>query len=230
MISEREKLEFESLPEFIREPYSSVRESYIPPAAPPKTYSRDAEWDEPVAPKSVTRERERERDHAPKTAALEALWPGVNQDFLHDSKKSPSFYLTLGFMAGAIVSLIGVWGYAMVNHTVTTALGGDKKIVVAGQPSATAAAQAVAGSALTTTASGGNEVITPSYSEWEVKSGDTLAAIALAAYKRVSPRLLDEICKANGMRSANVLSLGQKLVLPQYRPQTSIATGQGQIQ
>ena len=100
MISEREKLEFESLPEFIREPYSSVRESYIPPAAPaktytpppqPKSYSRDIEWDEPVAPKS---------------AALEALWPGVNQDFLHDSKKSPSFYLTLGFMAGAIISSI----------------------------------------------------------------------------------------------------------------------------
>jgi LysM repeat protein len=218
VISEREKLEFESLPEFIREPYSSVRESYIPPAAAPApvktTYVRDAEWDEPVAPKS---------------AALEALWPGVQQDFLHDSKKSPSFYLTLGFMAGAIVSLIGVWGYAIVSHTVIATTDSSKKIVVAGQPAEGGNVAAVAGASPTTTNVGGNEVVTPAYPEWEVKSGDTLAAIALASYKRVSPRLLDEICKANGMRSANVLNLGQKLVLPQYRPQTSIA-GQGQIQ
>jgi LysM repeat protein len=224
VISEREKLEFDSLPEFIREPYSSVRESYIPPAPPknysptpppaPKSYSRDAEWDEPVAPKS---------------AALEALWPGVNQDFLHDSKKSPSFYLTLGFMAGAVISLIGVWGYSIVSHTVIAANDSSKKIVVAGQPSESGTAGAAAAATPTTTNVGGSEVVTPAYAEWEVKTGDTLAAIALSAYKRVSPRLLDEICKANNMRSANVLSLGQKLVLPQYRPQTSIA-GQGQIQ
>jgi LysM repeat protein len=217
-------LEFDSLPEFIREPYSSVRESYIPPAPPknytptpppaPKSYSRDAEWDEPVAPKS---------------AALEALWPGVNQDFLHDSKKSPSFYLTLGFMAGAVISLIGVWGYSIVSHTVIAANDASKKIVVAGQPSESGTAGAMAAATPTTTNVGGSEVVTPAYAEWEVKTGDTLAAIALSAYKRVSPRLLDEICKANTMRSANVLSLGQKLVLPQYRPQTSIA-GQGQIQ
>ncbi|HEY9867987.1 MAG TPA: LysM domain-containing protein, partial [Candidatus Obscuribacterales bacterium] len=78
---------------------------------------------------------------------------------------------------------------------------------------------------------GGSEVIVPAYPTYEVKSGDTLAAIAIKAYRKVSPRLLDEICRANGMRNANVLSLGQRLVLPEYRPQSSqIAAGAGSVQ
>ncbi len=48
----------------------------------------------------------------------------------------------------------------------------------------------------------------------EVQSGDTLAVIARRNCKHASPRLLDEICRANGMRNANVLSLGQKITLP----------------
>ena len=233
MISEREKLEFDSLPEFVREPYTSARESYIPPAPSPavpasskpiashpkstptmisKAYARDIEWDEPVAPKS---------------AELDTLWPGVGHDFLHDQKKAPSFYLTLGFMAGAIVSLVGVWCYALFNHGPVTVDAGGKKIVVAGQPSVTSIGST---SEVSATSSGGSgDAITPAYPEYEVKTGDTLAAIALHAYHRASPRLLDEICRANDMKSANVLNLGQKLILPVYRPQTSLA-GTAQIQ
>jgi LysM repeat protein len=68
-------------------------------------------------------------------------------------------------------------------------------------------------------ASVSEEAITPAEPTYEVQSGDTLAAIALRNYKRVSPRLLDEICLANNMKNANVLSLGQKIVLPVYHPQ-----------
>jgi LysM repeat protein len=69
------------------------------------------------------------------------------------------------------------------------------------------------------------DVIMPTTPTYEVKTGDTLAGIALIAYKRASPRLLDEICRANNMRNANVLSLGQKLVLPEYRPQQVASMG-----
>jgi nucleoid-associated protein YgaU len=64
----------------------------------------------------------------------------------------------------------------------------------------------------------------------QVQAGDTLAAIAMRNYKRVSPRLLDEICKANNMRNANVLSLGQKLTLPSYNTQPTQIAGAGQVQ
>jgi hypothetical protein len=46
----------------------------------------------------------------------------------------------------------------------------------------------------------------------------------------VSPRLLDEICKSNNLRNANVLSLGQKLNLPEYHTQTAQIAGAGQVQ
>jgi nucleoid-associated protein YgaU len=59
--------------------------------------------------------------------------------------------------------------------------------------------------------------------------GDTLAGIALKNYKKVSPRLLDQICRANNMRNANVLSLGQKLTLPEYKAQTTQATQATQV-
>ena len=62
-------------------------------------------------------------------------------------------------------------------------------------------------------------------------TGDTLAAIALREYKRVSPRLLDEICRNNGLKNANFLNLGQKINLPNYQAQpTQMAvTPQGQV-
>ena len=56
----------------------------------------------------------------------------------------------------------------------------------------------------------------PLVATYEVQEGDTLAAIALSNYKHVSPRLLDEICKANNLTDANVLNTSQKLTLPEY--------------
>ena len=70
-------------------------------------------------------------------------------------------------------------------------------------------------------AAAGGDLIIPLATTYEVQSGDTLAVIALRNYKHASPRLLDEICRANGMRNANVLSLGQKITLPEYHRQTS---------
>ena len=218
---ERERLEFDSLPEFIRESYSAARESYAPS----------------TAARGLNPATRRDDALQAKTAELEALWPGVNHDFLAPSKRSPSFYLTLGFMAGAVVSLVGIWGYSLFSHgaSATASADGAKKIVVAGAHgtfgvNAQIASERGQASTRSPVVSSG-EVITPLYASYEVKTGDTLAAIALRAYKRVSPRLLDEICKANGMRSANVLNLGQKITLPEYHPQSSqIASGAAQLQ
>lgn len=227
MISEREKLEYESLPEFVREPRVTPRDSYAagkataPQQATKTTSPYTAEFEKPL----------------PKAAELEVLWPGVGADFVHSSRRGPSFYLMLGFMGGAVASLIAVFGFSVVTGMVAHSPA-DRGIVVAqGNTSSTSQMRsgfATAGGTNNaqpstqpgvTTISGAADVVMPSVPTYEVKTGDTLAGIALQTYKRATPRLLDEICRANGMRNANVLSLGQKLVLPEYHPQQVANTG-----
>lgn len=218
MLGEREKLEFDSLPEFIREPYSSVRESYASSTPQRRSYTEEKpKMEEPSLPKS---------------AELEALWPGVHHEFLQPSKRSPVVFLAAGFVSGVVVTLLGCFMFSNLTHggLPSIAHGAGKKIVVAGESGSSHKGATGAPDAATNNA-GSGELVVPLYASYEVKTGDTLAGIALQAYKRASPRLLDEICKANHMRSANVLSLGQKLVLPEYRPLTSqVAASAGPTQ
>jgi len=219
MISEREKMEFESLPEFVREPYSPTREPYAAPSSVKRGSIEPKIPKRPLFEESV--EEKAESFTLPKSAELEALWPGVNHhDFLHSPRKTPSFYLTIGFMSGAVVALIVCWAYSgLFQGALSSFKSLDKKVVVAGEHSGNAREQHAAVSNRPTP-SGNGELIVPMYPTYEVREGDTLAGIALQAYKRVSPRLLDEICRANDMRSAHVLNLGQKIILPEYRLQS----------
>ncbi|MBX9686587.1 MAG: LysM peptidoglycan-binding domain-containing protein [Candidatus Obscuribacterales bacterium] len=220
MLSEQEKLDFDSVPEYVREPRSS-RDSYVSKAC----YLEDES--EPHA----------------KSAEIETLWPGVSADFLHGNahKKQPSHYWGLGFVSGitATVLLAGLvyGGIQMFSHQ---GQQGAAQIVVSNGKGVDAnharnGFSTSSGAAVVTTrvatAAGDPETLVPLFSSYTVRTGDTLASIALQAYKRATPRLLDEICRANGMRNANVLSLGQTLNLPQYRPQArQIASGASGIQ
>ncbi|MBX9877313.1 MAG: LysM peptidoglycan-binding domain-containing protein [Candidatus Obscuribacterales bacterium] len=254
--TEREKLDFDSLPEFIREPYTSVKNSYTTaPARSERFYERYREDDS-----QLVKPNEYAASYPPtygesslgtKSAELETLWPGHHQndmhhnEFLPPAKRSASMYLTVGFMAGAVVSLIVVWAISLFNHaeapTVaqsTPSTPASKKIVVAtttnraatpapavapklptialptisvSKPTTPAVAQKPAEDVIP-------ELIIPTQATYTVQNGDTLAGIVYKTYKRVSPRLLDTICKHNGMRSADVLELGQTLKLPHYRP------------
>ena len=219
LVNEQENLDFDSVPEYVREPRSS-RDSYV---------SKACYVDDEAEP------------HA-KSAEIETLWTGISADFLHGTSpnKQPSFYWGMGFFSGIVASVLSVgviYGASQLfaQHTEKTA----PQIVVASGKGAPVnqvkgALTTVTGAAVVTTrlsTSGDPEVISPLYSTYTVKTGDTLASIAVQAYKRATPRLLDSICKANTMRNANVLSLGQTLNLPQYRPQSrQIACGAGSIQ
>jgi len=197
--TEREPAELDTLPEYVREKQSRSRDSLEFVSSKPVSATETA----PV----VSSEPE-----GPQTDVLEALWPGVHhQEFNNPVRRSPSFYLTIGFMAGAALSMVGVWLFSVVPPMVSGWTKATPNTVVA-QTSVktTGASQQTQGS---------EEAVAPSQPTYEVQSGDTLAAIALRNYKRVSPRLLDEICSANNMKNANVLSLGQKIVLPVYHPQ-----------
>jgi LysM repeat protein len=139
---------------------------------------------------------------------LETLWPGIHQDFSHSVtvKRAPSFYLTLGFMGGAVIALILAGGFTVVSSLFANYSKTPNNIVQTKTTSTT-----VASDAAPTT-----NVRTPIAPTYEVKDGDTLAGIALFNYHHVSPRLLDEICKVNNLTDANVLNTGQKLTLPEY--------------
>lgn len=152
----------------------------------------------------------------PRTDELEALWPGVHQEFIQPVKRTPSFYMMLGFIGGAVVSLIGVWGYSAVSTQVAiNQAGADKPIVVAKEE------QKPEEQPLTSKNVDPTSDLVPISSTYEVKAGDTLVSIAIKNYRRVTPRLVDQIVETNGLKNANVLNLGQTLKLPTYRPQAS---------
>lgn len=223
LISETEKLDFESVPEYVREPRSHSRDSYVSKAC----YMEDEDL-----PRT-------------KSAEIETLWPGISADFLHGghNKKAPTFYWGVGFASGiaATVAVIGMVYTCM--HCFAGSGEHQPPSIVMARGAATTTTQMRNGVttehgsapvAVVTTKqpiAGDAELIVPLYTSYTVRTGDTLAGIALQAYKRATPRLLDEICRANGMRNANVLSLGQTITLPEYRPQArQVASGAGTIQ
>lgn len=229
LTTEQDKLDFESVSEYIREPRGSAKDSY----ATKSNYFLEDE----AAPLS-------------KSAELETLWPGVSADFLHGhhgSKKQPSFYWGIGFASGVSATVVLtaiVFGMMHLFAAATNPQTAARIVLAQGKSSSTTqmgSSVATESGAVVTRVNnlppsaavgiGGPEVIVPIYSNYTVKNGDTLAGIALQAYKRATPRLMDEICRANGMRNANVLSLGQTIVLPEYRPQSNqIASGATSIQ
>ncbi len=167
---------------------------------------------------------------SPPADELEALWPGVHHELIQPTKRQPSFYLMLGFMAGAVVSLLGVWSYSAVASRVVASNDHSSKSIVVAGATATTRPQQPADPTIEVKSVDPNATLVPISSTYEVKTGDTLVMIAMKNYKKVTPRLLDEIVKANGMKSANVLSLGQKITLPQYTPSSAIAaSSSGQV-
>jgi hypothetical protein len=214
---EREALDFDSVPEFLKD-------SQLPSRAAAVSMSSQ-----------VFNNRELSKDvllvdnDAPKSDELEALWPGVHHDFEHAPRKAGSFYATVGFMAGSALSLLCVFGYSAISTHVVANKPLDSKQMMA---SNLKASNAVPGVPQSTTGQDGSETLLPAANSYQVQPGDTLASIAQRNYKRVSPRLLDQICRVNNMRNANVLSLGQKLTLPEYHAQASqvAATSAAQVQ
>ncbi len=221
----------DQIPEFIREEYDEDKRK---PLLDPKPMLPDPK---PMLPSIEVLSRQAEADpvplsvnwkessapspsQSPPADELEALWPGVHHELIQPAKRTPSFYLMLGFMAGAVVSLLTVWSYSAISAKI--AAGNDaqaKQIVVAGTPKQEAPQNG--GAQVEVKNVDPNATIVPISSTYEVKSGDTLAVIATKNYKKVTPRLLDEIVRVNGLKSAHLLNLGQKLQLPDYKPQSS---------
>lgn len=203
-----EQLDVESISEYVREYKSRTRATGE--SAGPQTLVRHTEKSSDI---STSWLHEPEATDVPKPDVLETLWPGLHhQDFARSVKRTPSFYLTLGFVGGALVALFATWGYSSVSSFFANygKLSGSLN-----QTKLNSTEQEIA-----STGSSNAEVLVPLVPLYEVQDGDTLAGLAMRNYKHISPRLLDAICRANNITDANVLNLGQKLVLPEYHPQT----------
>jgi len=225
----------DQIPEFIREEIDEDRRKPqldakpMLPAASIEVLNRSEVTTVPLVSARSERTTSGETVETPPADELEALWPGVHHELIQPSKRQPSFYLMLGFMAGAVVSLFSVWTYsAVASKVIASGDNNGKQIVVANAAQKAAQSQEPA---LESKSIDPNATLVPISNTYEVKPGDTLVMIAMKNYKKVTPRLLDEIVKANGMKSANVLSLGQKINLPNYKPQSSAiaATSSGQV-
>ncbi len=205
---EAEPLDFEVLPEYVRESKGRARETaeIVAPRGASQRYQEETErlQEQPLAENAKL---ENGKGRSTKGELLEALWPGVHHEVGYTVKRTPSFYLMAGFMGGAVISLAGAWIFTVISP------------MVAGIGKSTGEATVTQKESKSTPGAGqSGDLMVPLVSVYEVQSGDTLAGIAYRNYKRCSPRLLDAICQANKLGSANVLSLGQKLILPDYRP------------
>ncbi len=143
------------------------------------------------------------------TDVLETLWPGLHHhhDFAHSlKKKTPTFYMIAGFSAGILAVSLVVWFCFLLSSFFTHSNGLSNSLSSNKQENTESTASS-------------NKILVPLVSTYEVQEGDTLAGIALRNYKHISPRLLDSICRANNLSDANVLTLGQKITLPEYYPQ-----------
>ncbi|HMO20916.1 MAG TPA: hypothetical protein PKC98_08100 [Candidatus Melainabacteria bacterium] len=103
--------------EIEREPSPVAYEEKTSIKATPKA----AAVDPTVAPRPAVQEFLASEPEAPKTDELEALWPGVHQEFMPpiQVKKTPSFYIMMGFIGGAVLSLMMVWVKATKSNPAT---------------------------------------------------------------------------------------------------------------
>ena len=241
---DKDKLETEGLPEYIRDAETSSREqggfgsranhiNVNPTQSPNYDFVSQSQRDtggfaripEPAGQYGYQSQAGAQVSHG-RSDELEALWPGFHQDFMQTPKRNPSFYMMLGFMAGAFASMLVVWGFSAVSGMMPNSSATAKPTQVA-QVTTSGAATTAQSTAPVATPQGGdpNKTVVPKDPTVEVQAGDTLAAIAIREYGRCSPRLLDTIVKANGMKNGNFLQLGQKLNLPNYQPSVNGQAG-----
>lgn len=130
---------------------------------------------------------------------LDILWQGTRVNAREE--KSPVFYLSTGFVAGIVsVFLITAFlnfGKASDDSVVAWQKAHEKDAAVTVSPSFTDEAAALY-----------------STTEYRVKSGDTLEAIAYRFYGSGTPSRINKIQVANNLRNPNALQIGQNLIIP----------------
>ena len=132
---------------------------------------------------------------------LDVLWQGFKVN--HREERSAGFYLTVGFITGAICSILMTF---VIN------LGAPSKENISDlnlwKKATTKPTINVAPSSQTETGATGKTT------EYQVKSGDTLGAIAYKFYGVDSPSKINKIQIANNLKTPDAIQINQKLIIP----------------
>jgi len=171
-----------------------------------------------------------------KEKELDLLW----KDFrIPKGERSPIVYLGLGFVAGVVTTLalsavismssgnlgsgdnvsseIEGQNSASVSETVETSATSSSETVseeTAAESSGNAKKFGLFGASKSNNETSSQTSSSQSYREYIVQDGDTMEKIAKSFYGTYSPEKVDAIVKANNMKDANRLSIGQKLNIP----------------
>lgn len=132
---------------------------------------------------------------------LDVLWQGFKVNTREE--RSAGFYLTVGFATGAICALLMaiVINLGAPSKDNITDLNLWKKATTKQTVNVAPATKTEAAIPVKTT-------------EYKVKSGDTLGAIAYKFYGTSSPDKITRIQMINNMKTPDALQLDQKLIIP----------------
>jgi len=135
---------------------------------------------------------------------LDVLWQGFKVN--HREERSPGFYLSIGFITGAICAVLItlIINMGTPNKDNVSDLNLWKKATT---KTTTSTVNIAPSSAVETT-------VAPQTTEYVVKSGDTLGAISYKFYGVSTPEKIQKIQDANKMSSPDDLQINQKLVIP----------------
>ncbi len=136
-----------------------------------------------------------------KEKELDLLWRNFNIDKRSD--KSPSVYLTAGFVAGAVMMLILT---VLVSFT-ARGINSVKENTVAPVKKEKLSFSFVPSSEKADEETAVNEV-------YSVQDGDTMEAILIRFYGSYSKEKEALVLKTNNMTNPNKLSIGQQLTIP----------------
>lgn len=140
---------------------------------------------------------------------IDALWAGLKDN--HHKPTSPVIYLTIGFFAGVLVTIIAatilLWGTGNKN-------------VVYGDPTSTNTMPVEQQQQQITIPDENNQVAKKPTGEFKniinytIQSGDSLGSIAAKYYKSSSPENVQLIQQANNLKSPHSITAGDKLIIP----------------
>lgn len=141
---------------------------------------------------------------------LDMLWQTfkINQK----EEKSPGIYLLTGFIAGALCMFLMT---AVLSMSATNpASDSDIKVETPKAEKKLIRKHKASRISFVPADKPVEAPVAPTSETYTVKDGDTLAGIIIRFYGKYDTTKIEKIRVANGMKNANNLSIGQKLIIP----------------
>ncbi len=150
------------------------------------------------------------RTNQPSPHELDMLWSTGR--LYNKEERSPILFLIGGFVLGILLTS-AVFLLFINKPAIQTGDGGLLSPIIEDvQPDTTDTSSAGSSSEQADDKTSG--ALDVNFATYVVKSGDTLGSIAYKHYGSSAPNYVEKITRANKMKDADTLQIGQKLVIP----------------